>query len=140
MSEMVAQKLELGDHGGTYCGNPLGRAVAHAVIKYLIDHDVSGNVYRMGRLALSSMEQWKQTYHDTIVDVRGRGLLLLIEFKDEGTASRVNKGCLERGLFVNQIQGTGIRIFPALNIQQDELEKGLSIIKEAIEIAIKEGG
>ena len=58
MSGMVAQKLELGDHGGTYCGNPLGCAVAYAVIKYLIDHHVSGNVSRMGRFALRLMEPW----------------------------------------------------------------------------------
>ena len=32
MSKTVAQKLDLGDHGGTYCNNPLGCAVAHAVI------------------------------------------------------------------------------------------------------------
>ena len=132
VSGKVTRKLELGDHGGTYCGNPLGCAVAHAVIKYLIDHDVPGNVSRMGRLALNRMEPWKRTYHDIIVDVRGRGLLLLIEFKDEDTATNISDDCLERGLIVNQIQGTGIRIFPALNIRQDELETGLSIIKEAM--------
>jgi acetylornithine/N-succinyldiaminopimelate aminotransferase len=39
---------------------------------------------------------------------------------------------LIRGLFVTQIQGNGIRIFPALNIKKDELEKGLLIIEEAM--------
>jgi len=133
MSDAISQKIDLGDHGGTYCGNPLGCAVAHAVIKYLIDHNVSANVDRMGRFALDMMAQWKRLYQDKIVDVRGKGLLLLIEFEDENTATRVSDGCFARRLFVRQTQGTGIRIFPALNIRQEELEEGLSIIKEAIE-------
>lgn len=133
MSERVAQKLELGDHGGTYCGNPLGCAVAHAVIKYLVDHNISAHVGRMGNLTLTILNQWKSLYHDTITDVRGYGLLLLIEFRDEHTATQINDMCLEKKLFVRQTQGTGIRIFPALNIRREELKQGLSIMKEAIE-------
>lgn len=137
MSETVAQKLDPGDHGGTYCNNPLGCAVAHAVITYLINHNISDNVERMGRFALDMMGQWKQLYHK-IVDVRGRGLLLLIEFEDEDTATQVSDECLKRRLFIRQTQGTGIRIFPALNIEAEELEEGLTIIREAIERVINE--
>lgn len=133
MSKEVAQKLELGDHGGTYCGNPLGCAVAYAVIKHLIDNRISDHVRQMGSLTLNRLNQWKQLYHDIIVDIRGVGLLLIIEFKDVNTAIHVNDECLKRRLFVNQIQGTGIRIFPALNIKEEELEEGLTILKEAIE-------
>ena len=133
MSEEVTQKLELGDHGGTYCGNPLGCAVAYAVIKHLVDNKISDHVRQMGSFTLNRLNQWKQLYHDIIVDVRGVGLLLIIEFKDEDTASHVIDECLKRRLFVNQIQGTGIRIFPALNIKEEELEEGLTILKEAIE-------
>jgi len=133
MSEAVAKKLELGDHGGTYCGNPLGCAVAYAVIKHLVDNRISEHVGKMGGFTLNRLNQWKQLYHDIIVDVRGVGLLLIIEFKDEETATHVNDECLKRRLFVRQTQGTGIRIFPALNIKEEELEEGLTILKEAIE-------
>ncbi|MBW2163689.1 MAG: aspartate aminotransferase family protein [Deltaproteobacteria bacterium] len=132
MSEQVVQNLDLGDHGGTYCGNPLGCAVAHAVIKYLMDHNISDNVERMGRFALDMMGQWKAQYHK-VVDVRGKGLLLLVEFEDEDTAVRVSDECFARRLFVRQTHGTGIRIFPALNINEGELEEGLTIFREAME-------
>ncbi len=133
MSEMVSQKLEIGDHGGTYCGNPLGCAVAHAVIKYLVDHNVSGHVEKMGRLALDRMGRWRVRFNDAVADTRGKGLLLLVEFKNEDLATRVSEECLVRRLFVRQTQGRGIRIFPALTIKPGELEEGLAIIEEAIE-------
>ena len=132
----IINALELGDHGGTYCGNPLGCAIADAVIRYLVDEGVSENVDRIGQMAISIMNQWKQIYPDTITDVRGVGLLLIIEFKDENTATYISEECLNKRLFVRQTQGTGIRIFPALNIEEDQLEEGLTILKEAIETSI----
>ena len=133
MSQKVASMLEIGDHGGTYCGNPLGCAVAHAVIKYLVDNDVSANVEHMGRLFMETMGQWKETYPAAIKEIRGKGLLLLIEFADSDMATRVSDECLARRLFVRQTQGNGIRLFPALNIQEDELREGLGIMQAAIE-------
>jgi acetylornithine/N-succinyldiaminopimelate aminotransferase len=66
MSEAVAAKLEPGDHGGTYCGNPIGCAVSYAVIKYLIDHNISAEVVKMGGFALNRMRKWMQKYPDII--------------------------------------------------------------------------
>lgn len=136
MTEEVAEKLEYGDHGGTYCGNPLGCAVAHAVIKYLLDHNVSENVTQMGDLCLNTMKEWQQLHPTLINEIRGAGLLLLIEFKDEEIATQVSDQCLAGNLFVRQTQGNGIRIFPALNINEDELQEGLAIMQKAIESII----
>ena len=132
ISETVAKKLDLGDHGGTYCGNPLGCAVAYAVVKYLIDNNISGNVEELGRFALDRLSLWQKIYGNAIADTRGKGLLVMIEFQSDDIAKRVKNECLARGLFVTQTQDNGIRIFPALNIRQDELEKGLLIIEDAI--------
>ncbi|MDO9263962.1 MAG: aminotransferase class III-fold pyridoxal phosphate-dependent enzyme, partial [Desulfosalsimonadaceae bacterium] len=133
MSEKVAKQLEFGDHGGTYCGNPLGCAVAHAVIKYLLDHQISENVDKMGRISLDRMGEWKQRYPDAIRDVRGKGLLLLVEFAESEIAARVADESLSMGLFVRQTQGSGIRVFPALNITEPELAEGLAVMQAAIE-------
>jgi acetylornithine/N-succinyldiaminopimelate aminotransferase len=137
MSESVTAKLEQGDHGGTYSGNPLGCAVSYAVIKYLLDHNISGNVMKMGGLAIDSMREWMQDYPETIKDVRGRGLLVAIEFPDEKTAADITGECLSRGMFVRQTQGNMIRIFPALNITREEMEEGLGLFKEAIDAVLR---
>jgi len=140
MSEAVAEKLEPGDHGGTYCGNPLGCAVAYAVIKYLLEHNVSAAVGQTGGFALDRMRKWMQAYPERITNVRGRGLLLAIEFYDEKTAGEVIAACLERHLFVRQTQGNMIRIFPALNIKHEEMEEGLMLLEEAIDNTVRKSG
>ena len=133
MSEKVASVLEIGDHGGTYCGNPMGCAVSHAVIKYLVENDVSANVEKMGSICLEVMGQWKERYPAVITEIRGRGLLILIEFANSDMATRVSDECLAHKLFVRQTQGNGIRVFPALNIKEEELKEGLGIMQAAIE-------
>jgi acetylornithine/N-succinyldiaminopimelate aminotransferase len=132
MSEAVSDKLELGDHGGTYSGNPLGCAVSYAVIRYLIDNRVVANVIDQGRFALMTMNEWKQANPDLITEVRGKGLLTAVEFKDEKTATEVNGHCLAGGLLVQQTQKRMLRVFPALNITRVEMEEGLAILGGAI--------
>ena len=132
MSEAVNARLEPGDHGGTFCGNPLGCAVAYTVIKYLLDNNISANVTEMGNLALRRMWEWKQAYLEIITDVRGKGLLLAVEFHNEEIATHVTDECLARGLFVRQTQENIIRVFSALNIKREEMEEGLAIFREAI--------
>jgi acetylornithine/N-succinyldiaminopimelate aminotransferase len=132
MTDDVSRRLELGDHGGTYCGNPLACAVACAVISYLIDHDTPAQVAARGREALVTMERWRAAWPDLVTDVRGAGLLLLVELHDEAAAAAVAAGCLARKTFVRQTQGVGVRVFPALTITPAELAQGLAVLGEAI--------
>ena len=138
ISEEVAHRLEVGDHGGTYCGNPLACAVSHAVIRYLIDNNISAHVTELGQSALVEMAQWKDRYSDIVMAVRGKGLLLFVEFCDDATAAKVVNECLNRNVFVCQTHGNGIRVFPALNIQRSQLMDGLETLRLAIETAANE--
>lgn len=132
VSEEVSAMLELGDHGGTYCGNPLGCAVAGAVITRLIEDDISTNVLKIGSHARKIMQGWCSSYPSVIKDVRGRGLLIALELSDQETAGRIISSCLSGGLFVTRTQGNCIRVFPALNITMSEMEEGLGILHGAI--------
>jgi acetylornithine/N-succinyldiaminopimelate aminotransferase len=132
MTEAVAARLEAGDHGGTYCGNPLACAVAEAVIRHLIDEGAPEHVQRLGAEALARMRSWHERFPQAVADARGAGLLLLVEFVDEETAAAAAAECLRRGVFVRQTQGSGIRVFPALTITREELDEGLGVLEEAI--------
>ncbi len=132
VTEEVAQKIEKGDHGGTYCGNPLGCAVSYSVIRYMLDNNLGRNVKNLSAMTFDILSQWKKEFIAIIKDVRGMGLLIAIEFSDSIITSAIQKRCLENGLIVNVTHGNIIRLFPALNIREREMLDGLEILKEAI--------
>ena len=133
MSEEVSGKLEKGDHGGTYCGNPLGCAVAYAVIKYLLDNEIAKNVEAIGAQTINKLKIWQDEYPDLISDVRGKGLLIALEFSKAEIVDKIKNECLNQGLILNVTQGTIVRIFPALNITTKEMEEGLTILKSVVD-------
>jgi acetylornithine/N-succinyldiaminopimelate aminotransferase len=140
MTEEVSMKLQKGDHGGTYCGNPLGCAVAYAVIKHLLETEVTSHVESVGSFIYENLKALQQAHPAIIKTVRGKGLLLAMEVCDPQIASEILAKSLGLGLFVNLTQGNVIRIFPALNIRKAEAEEGLELLGEAISLAEDEHG
>jgi acetylornithine/N-succinyldiaminopimelate aminotransferase len=132
MSDRIARAIAIGDHGGTYCGNPLGCAVAHAVIRHLIDAHIGENVERVGAFALTTMKGWQAAFPGAVADVRGRGLLIALELADAQLAADVREECLANRLLVNVTQKTVIRLFPALTISWGEMNAGLHLLKQAL--------
>jgi len=132
VSEEIARGIELGDHGGTYCGNPLGTAVSYAVIRYLLDNNISRHVAEVSQVFFAELERWRNEFTDMIADVRGKGLLIAVGFRSAETASKIYRQSLEQGLFVNITQEKVIRLFPALNITAAEAREGLQILQDVI--------
>lgn len=132
VTEDIHNKLEKGDHGGTYCGNPLGCAVAHAVIKYMLDNRIWENVEDIGNSTISELKKLKNEHPHIIKDVRGKGLLIAVELMDDDITASINSKCLDNGLILNVTQGNVIRMFPALNISKEEIEEGLKIFNNAL--------
>ena len=76
----------------------------------------------------------KHLIHPKIKEIRGKGLMLAIEFKDEILAKKVVETSLEKGLllFYFLFNKTAIRITPPLNISEKEIIKGCNIIQEIL--------
>jgi len=140
MTEEVALKLQKGDHGGTYCGNPLGCAVAYAVISHLVETNIGKNVESVGSFIYDNLKTLQQAHPAILRTVRGKGLLLAMEASEPKIAADILDKSLELGLFVNLTQGNVIRIFPALNIRKEEAEEGLELLKKAITMVAEEHG
>jgi len=115
--------LTLGTHGSTYGGNPLCCAAALSVVKRL-DDKLFGEVIRKGKKIADGLKGCSK-----LKSVSGKGLLLGLSVTvDVKTAV---KECLEKGLVILTAKDK-LRIAPALNISDNELEKGLKILKEVL--------
>ncbi|MFC1860438.1 aspartate aminotransferase family protein [Chloroflexota bacterium] len=115
-----------GEHGSTFGGNALTSAAAYATVKYVIDNDIPGNARRMGNYFLSKLDGLKQKY-DFITDVRGRGLLIAIEFNSD-IGQEVLMACLEGGLLVNRVKPNALRFMPPLIIGNQEVDEAIDIL------------
>jgi len=119
-----------GEHGSTYGGNPLVCAAAYATLKYIIDNNVVDNVRKVGRYFTGRLEELKNKY-SFITDVRGRGLLLAIEFDHEIAADVLNS-CLENGLLVNRVKPNALRFMPPLIIGNGEVDEAINILDKVL--------
>jgi acetylornithine/N-succinyldiaminopimelate aminotransferase len=119
-----------GEHGSTFGGNPLTCAAGYATLKFIIDHDIAGNAKKVGRYLVSGLEKLKRKFQ-FITDVRGRGLLLAMEFSSD-IAPSVVTACLDRGLLVNKLKPNALRFMPPLIIGNEEVDEALGILDEAL--------
>jgi 4-aminobutyrate aminotransferase len=68
-----------------------------------------------------------------IVDVRGRGLMVGVEFSEKGMASKVANKCIEKGMLILTTSVYEvIRFIPPLNLTKEELEEGCNIFAESV--------
>ena len=115
-----------GDHNSTFGGNPVTSAVACAVLKYVIDNDIPGNVKKTGQYLMDRLEGLKSKY-SFITDVRGRGFLVAIEL-DKDIAQDVLMSCLEKGLLINKLKPNAVRLLPPLIAGKKEVDQAIGIL------------
>jgi len=114
MAKEKASVFVSGDHGSTFGGNVLACAAGYAAMKYIIDHDIAGNAGKVGQYFISGLQKLKGKF-EYITEVRGRGLLVAIEFSSE-LGQPALMACLERGLLVNRLKPNALRFIPPLII------------------------
>lgn len=117
----VASTISLGDHGGTYIGNPLGAAAALAVLKVIEDEGLVERSALIGAELSEKLSQFSSNHPDLATGTRGRGLLQGLILSDSEVASRIPRQAIERGVLVNVTAGNIVRFFPSLNIPTDDL-------------------
>lgn len=148
-----------GAHGTTFGGNPISCAAALATLEVLRDERLVDNAKRQGQRAMDFLGKLvrgadggsgggrddrgeRQGGHPIVGDVRGRGLMIGIEFVDADDGLTPNgkaveavlKACFDRGLILYPCGSYGqtIRFIPPLVVTDGELDKGLGILAEAI--------
>ena len=124
----VAKAFTPGSHGTTFGGHPVCCAAALAEVNELLDRDLAGNATKIGAYF---MEQLKTLPH--VKEVRGQGLLVGVEFDDTISGVDVKHECLHRHLLITAIGAHIIRMIPPLIINEEDCDKAVAIIREAVE-------
>ncbi|GAB1469139.1 acetyl ornithine aminotransferase family protein [Chloroflexota bacterium] len=135
---------EVGTHGNTYGGNPISCAASLATID-LIEKQYMQNAAEVGEYAMDALQEI-QARHPSIGEVRGKGLMIGVEFvKDRETrepakklTDRVVDLGFESGLLMLSCGQSVIRIAPPLSISKSEMDEGLKLFEEALTQAEKE--
>ncbi len=137
---------ERGAHGNTYGGNPLACAASLATIE-LLETEYMHNAAVVGEYTLDALTEL-QSRHPSIGDVRGKGLMIGVEFvTDRQTkepakhlTERVVELAFESGLLLLSCGKSVIRIAPPLSISKEEIDEGLAIFAETLTLAEREAG
>jgi len=109
-----------GDHGSTFGGNPLGCAVAMAALDVLVDERLSERAAELGSYF---MERLKEIRTDKVKEIRGKGLLIAVEMKeDHGSARPLCEKLKEMGVLAKDTHGQTIRFAPPLIIERDDID------------------
>lgn len=119
-----------GEHGTTFGGNPLACAAGYATLKFIIDNDIPAKVKAVGEYLMTRLEGLRGKF-PFITDVRGRGLLVAVEFSSD-IAHSVLMACFERGLLVNKLKPNAVRFIPPLTIGNKEVDEALGILDKAL--------
>jgi acetylornithine/N-succinyldiaminopimelate aminotransferase len=127
-SEGVAATVKLGDHGGTYVGNPLACAAALSVLRVVREEKLAERAAAVGARTLARLRAFAAEHPEHASEARGRGLLLGLVLRDLENAGTLAKRAAAAGVLVNVTAGNVMRLFPALNIPEDELERGVETL------------
>ena len=96
--------LKPGEHGSTFGGNPLACAVARASLKVLVEEGMIENAAAMGERFMAGLRAIR---NNAIKEVRGRGLMMAVEFHEEvGGARRYCEALREKGVLAKETTST----------------------------------
>jgi putrescine aminotransferase len=122
-------------HTTTFGGNPLACAAALATINVLIEERLPERAAIMGRRMLDGLRKAAAGYPEIVVDVRGKGLLMAMEFVDHRTGFEFGKHLLADGVLVSGtlVNAQVIRVEPPLTIAEEQADYVCASVARALE-------
>ena len=127
----ISKNINIGFHGSTFGGGMLQTRIAYNVFKTINKTNFLNNVKSKGILLNKLLNKLHSNY-DCIKEIRIKGLMAGIEFKNSQIALKVYKETSNYGLITTLVKGTTIRITPPLIIKAEELKRGVKIISDCL--------
>jgi 4-aminobutyrate aminotransferase len=127
--------VHVGGLGGTFGGNPVACAAALAVLDELTAPGFADRTEQVGSLLRARLEEIASR-HPFVGEVRGLGPMLALELREPtpDAAKATTAAAFEKGLLLLAcgLDGNVIRLLPPLTASDEELERGLGLLEEAL--------
>ena len=128
--DRVMSVFKPGDHGSTFGGNPLGAAVARAALQVVVNENLAERAHELGEWFMDSLRAMESPL---VADVRGRGLMVGVEIKqDSGTARPYCERLMQRGILAKETHEQVVRFAPPLVVEKSDLVWALEQIGEVL--------
>ena len=130
--------------GSTFAGTPAGCAAALKTLEIYQRDNIVAEAERLGQVAAERMAGWPSRYA-IVGQVRALGLLMGVSFNapegedDDHVGRSVRDEMLKRGVWAICEDERQVRLYPALNIGEDVLLRGLDVMEEAIDFVERHG-
>ena len=128
-TRIIGENMQPGTHGSTFGGNPIACAVAHEVLNIVSDEEFLNEVSEKEKLFLNLLSELKN--HGVFSDIRSAGLWIGCDLVEKSANEALDKA-YEQGLILVSAGSNCLRLAPALNISNSELEKGVEILKQVL--------
>ncbi|WP_415895507.1 aspartate aminotransferase family protein [Neptuniibacter sp. PT34_22] len=134
-TEKIAKSFNVGSHGSTYGGNPLGCAVALKLLQIVDTPEVLEGVFHKHHQITQQIAQFNQTTA-LFKDIRGQGLLIGCELSDQfqGKARLFLELAQQAGLMVLVAGLNVIRLTPSLIIPEADIKEGLARFNRTMQL------
>lgn len=122
-----------GGLGGTYAGNPLAIAAAHAVLDVIDEEQLCARAAELGGRLEAELQTFRKQC-PAIADVRALGSMVAVEFTETATAQAVQKKAMENGLLLLTCgaKGNVIRFLYPLTIPDQQFRQALDILTSVL--------
>ncbi len=130
-TEEVSRAMHPGMHGTTFGGGPLACAVAIAVVDTIKSNNLLGHIEAVGGYFEDALRSL-QAKHSSIVEVRGKGLMLAAQLNSAELAKTVLARLLDRRILINRTDETVLRFLPPFLLERGHVDSAIQAIDEIL--------
>jgi len=128
-TEEAARAIHAGMHGTTFGGGPLACAVAIAVIDTIDKEGLLAHVAEVGDYFQQRLRSLAEK-HESIIDVRGKGLMLAAEVDSADLAKLTVAEMLKRHIVINCTSDTVLRFLPPFILEKEHVDTAIAALDE----------
>jgi predicted acetylornithine/succinylornithine family transaminase len=128
-TEEVAPSLRPGMHASTFGGNALAMVAGLATGQTIEEENLLENAQQMSERFRDHFEQLAEEL-PIISEIRTKGMMIGVQLTIPSTPAVA--ACMDRGVLINATQDTVVRLLPAVNVGEEEVDSGFEVIAEVL--------